>query len=381
MGRHGENIRKRNDGRWEARIITGYDVNKKAKYLSLYGKTYAEVKEKKNEWLRNAGQYTKSTKITNVTKITVEQLTTEWLLSKQDTVKESTYAHYTRIVKKHILPELGNLYLSSLSTDLINDFLKRKLYSGNLKTQEALSSKTVADIRSVLIQNIEYACQKKYACHLDGRLFYPSAQPNPIDVLSNSEQRDLERILFSKLTPFHMGILITLYGGLRIGELCALQWQDISLKNGTLQISKTLLRIEETAPLRTSKTKLLLTQPKTPTSNRVIPMPSFIIDILRENEAASDDFLLTGTKFPMEPRACLAKYKRLLQQAGLRPLTFHALRHTFATRCVANSFDPKSLSEILGHSSVNTTMQRYVHPSMDIKRQQIERLERLHHPN
>lgn len=378
MGRHGENIRKRTDGRWEARLIIGYDANGKAKYHSIYGKTYADAKNKRNEWLRNAELQTLALKNKNTSKITLEQLTAEWLLSKKDTIKESTYAHYARIIRKHILPTLGNLYLSSLSAELIDDFLKQKLHNGNLKTQGAMSAKTVADIRSVLIQNIEYARHKKYTCPVEGRLFYPGGQPNPIEVLSLTEQTDLERILFSNLKPFHLGILTTLYGGLRIGEICALQWQDINLANGTIQISKTILRIENTTPLGTNKTKLIVTQPKTLTSYRTIPMPSFIIQILKEHQGNPNEYLLTGSKIPMEPRACLARYKRLLRQAGLRSFTFHALRHTFATRCIANGFDPKSLSEILGHSNVNTTLQRYVHPSMEVKRQQMERLERLH---
>lgn len=377
MGRHGENIRKRKDGRWEARIIVGYDLNGKAKYHSIYGKTYAETKEKRNELLRNADKLLTITPKKNSQKITVTELTEEWLRSKQDAVKESTYAHYSRIVRKHILPELGSLYVSSLTTDLLNDFLKQKLHSGNLKTKEGMSAKSVADIRSILIQNIEFARQNKYICPVEGRLFFPHAEPNRIEVLSLAEQSQLETVLFSNMKPFHLGILVTLYGGLRIGEICALQWKDIHLNSRTIHITKTLLRIENTTRFSSTKTRLILTQPKTLTSHRSIPLPSFLIDILKEYRESPDDYLLTGTSFPLEPRACLAKYKRLLRQAGLRPYTFHALRHTFATRCVGNGFDAKSLSEILGHSNVNTTLQRYVHPSMELKREQMERLERL----
>lgn len=378
MGRHGENIRKRKDGRWEARVISGYDANNKARYYSIYGKTYAEVKEKRVEWLRKI-DLAKPLLLnqSNPHKFTVAQLTDEWIRSKKDMVKESTYVHYSRIIHNHIVPELGDFYISALTTDIIDSFLRKKLHTGNLETGGPLSPKTVSDIRSVVLQVLEYARIRKYPCDVNNRIFCPRSASNRIKVFSLEEQQSLEKLLYYNTNAFKLGILVTLYSGLRIGEVCALQWKDIHLKEGTIYISKTIIRIQDTDPFSTQKTKLMVTHPKTDTSHRIIPLPSFILKFLESNEQTPDYFLLTGSLHPLEPRSCLAKYKRLLRIAGLKSYTFHTLRHTFATRCIENGFDAKSLSKILGHASVSTTLQRYVHPSMDLKRAQMEKLKGL----
>lgn len=378
MGRHGENIRKRKDGRWEARLVTGYDENNKARYHSIYGKTYSEVKEKRNEWLRKTDlSKPLSLAQSNLHKITFSQLMNEWLYSKQDVVKESTYVHYMRIIQNHINPELGHYYVTAITTDIIDSFLRNKLHTGNLQTGNGLSAKTVADIRSVILQGLDFAQQKKYPCAVDRKLFYPRSTPNRINVLSSEEQITLEENLYYNMNSFKLGILLTLYSGLRIGELCALQWRDIHLTDGTLHISKTIIRIQDTDPFSSQKTKLLLSHPKTNSSYRIIPLPTFILNLLQENVQLPEYYLLTDSLQPIEPRSCLSRYKRLLRVTGLKSYTFHTLRHTFATRCIESGFDAKSLSEILGHASVSTTLQRYVHPSMDIKRAQMERLETL----
>lgn len=149
------------------------------------------------------------------------------------------------------------------------------------------------------------------------------------------------------------------------------------MESGTIRIHKTMLRIQDLTPDARRKTKVLIDCPKTESSNRVIPMPSFLMAFLKQHRMAKDVYLLTGKRAYMEPRICLEKYKRLLIRAGLDSFTFHTLRHTFATRCVENGFDAKSLSEILGHANVNTTLQRYVHPSITLKQEQMNRLENI----
>ena len=378
MGRHGENIRKRKDGRWEARLIAGYDEHNKARYYSIYGKTYAEVKEKRLEWIRRNDFSMPSLPVpANMPKMPFEQLINEWLSSKRDTVKESSYVHYHRLAKNHIIPVLGHYYVAALTTDILDAFLRQKLHSGNLVNGGPLSPKTVSDIRSILLQCLAYARSLKYNCPVDCKLFSPRSSSEKIKVLSVEEQILFENLLYYNMDSFRLGTLLTLYSGLRIGEICALQWKDIYLDEGTLHINKTLIRIQDTGHQATAKTKLLITQPKTNTSQRVIPLPGFMLQLLRENQLMPDCYVLTGTMSPLEPRCCLVKYKRLLRIAGLPPYTFHTLRHTFATRCVENGFDAKSLSEILGHANVNTTLQRYVHPSMNLKRAQMERLTSL----
>ncbi|MGN0204722.1 MAG: tyrosine-type recombinase/integrase [Coprococcus sp.] len=379
MGRRGENIRKRKDGRWEARIICSYDGNGKAKYRSLYGKSYFEVKEKKKCFLQNLAQngqssysYGQSTQ-----KVKMNQVVREWLASKKDSVKESTYVNYLNLIEKHILPELGDYYTSAITTAILDNFLREKLRTGRLDGTGGLSPKTVSDIRSVLLMIIEFARQQRYTCDVDAKVFYPHNSHPQMEVMTRIEQAKLERIIFEDPQPLNLGIIVALFGGLRIGEVCALQWEDINLESGTIQIRKTMLRIRDLAPDSVKRTCILIDKPKTESSVRSIPLPSFVVSVLKEAEKEKSCFLITGTPQFVEPRTYLSKYKKILSKAGLKSFTFHALRHTFATRCMENGFDPKSLSEILGHSNVNTTLQRYVHPSLDVKREQMERLTKI----
>lgn len=379
MGKHGENIRKRKDGRWEARLISEYDGTGKAKYRSFYGKTYMEAKEKRIAYLRSGAeaQYQQKVNSMDKRKILVSQIMMEWLDSRRDAVKESTYAHYKNLAETHFLPKLGRIPLGSLTPENINQFLKVLLSSGRIDGKGGLSPKTVADIRSVLLLALEYARSSQYPCPDLGKIFSPHVTRPEMKVLTLEQQEKLENYLFRNPGPMELGILITLYGGLRIGELCALQWRDIHFESGTLQVSKTILRIQKEDRDKGKKTQVLISRPKTDSSNRLIPLPGFLLEFLRNFRQESELYLITGTKFYLEPRMCLEKYKKILKKAGLESHTFHTLRHTFATRCVEKGFDPKSLSEILGHANINTTLQNYVHPSIDLKKEQMDRLEQI----
>lgn len=381
MGRRGENIRKRKDGRWEARVITGYDTLNRAKYRSVYGKSYTEVKTKRNLLLEDRlhKDEVQVQRCGRGSKITFEQVCNEWLGVKRMEIKESSYARYVHIVRKHLLPALGDCCYASVTADALNELLQTKLQSEGDKSKNGLAPKTVADIRSVLIQISDYAKARKYSSRIDGKIFYPKVYPPIIQVLEREEQKRLERYIFEEQSPFSTGILLALYGGLRIGEICSLTWGDIYLENNMVQIDKTLLRIQETdrLPGYTNKTKVLINKPKTANSIRIVPLPEFIINYLQTMKQSPEIYVITGTIFFMEPRTCLDKYKKVLKNAGINDYTFHALRHTFATRCVEMGFDIKSLSEILGHANINVTLQRYVHPSMEMKRRQMNRLKPL----
>lgn len=379
MGRHGENIRKRKDGRWEARVIYTYHPDGKAKYHSIYGKSYLEVKEKRSAYTETNAKFciSKSETYQNKKKITFGQVMNEWLESKKDFVKESTLAHYTSLLNRHILPKLGEYYLSALSSEVINSFLREKLCSGRTDGKGGLSPKTVSDIRSILLLGLEYAKEQDYPCPILNKIFCPKSKQPHIQVMTRAEQAKLEEFLFAHPEPLELGILIALYGGLRIGEICALQWKDFHFDSGTIHVTKTMLRIQDITPNCQKKTKIIISHPKTEHSNRIIPMPSFLILFLKKYKMKPDVYILTGNQSFLEPRMCLDKYKQILNQVHLKSYTFHALRHTFATRCVESGFDIKSLSEILGHANVSTTLQRYVHPSIDLKKEQMNRLEKI----
>lgn len=301
----------------------------------------------------------------------------EWLDERKEDVKESTYVQYSNLVRNHILPKLGSLYLSALTSEMINDFLKEKLYFGRMDRKGGLSSKTVADIRSVLLLALEYARQQHYPCLVESRIFSPKHSKPAMKILTRAEQNRLETYLYENITPEALGILTALYGGFRIGEICALQWRDIHFESGMVQISKTMMRIQNRSGDDEKKTRILISRPKTESSNRFVPLPSFLLDLLKQFRCSRETYLITGRKTYMEPRIYLEKYKLILARAGLDEFSFHTLRHTFATRCVESGFDIKSLSEIPGHANVNTTLQNYVHPSPELKKEQMERLQNL----
>lgn len=375
MGRHGENIRKRQDGRWEARFIVSYDYNGKAKYRYIYGKSYRDVKEKKKTALSIINMNVSVAKESNEKK-QFRHVTQEWLAKQKSSVKESTYAQYLNVAEKQILPVLGDFFIDELDSSQMEDFFEMKLSGGRLDGTGGLSEKTVADMRSILMQIFSFAQKKGYINAVAG-LPRISVRPSSISVLSHNEQRKLENVLFTTSEPTCLGILVALYAGLRIGEVCALQWGDFNFEENSVHVCKTLIRIRNDSSEIHAKTKVVIQKPKTQCSIRTIPLPVFLADYFRERQEEPGAYLLTGTKKYLEPRVCLKKYKRMLKLAGLKDYSFHTLRHTFATRCVENNFDIKSLSEIMGHSSVNITMQRYVHPSMDLKRQQMNRLTKM----
>ena len=196
-------------------------------------------------------------------------------------------------------------------------------------------------------------------------------------VLSQQEQERLCRYLYAELDGYHLGILLCLFTGLRVGELCALCWEDICFSERTLRVNRTLQRVQthaESGP----RTKIVVTPPKSPCSIRTIPIPEFLLPVLMEYQGTARGYLLTNsTNTFIEPRIMQNRFKRALQHAQVECANFHTLRHTFATRCIELGFDVKSLSEILGHASVTITMNRYVHPTFSMKQENMRKLSAL----
>lgn len=372
MGRHGENIHKRSDGRWEARFIQGYNNEGKAHYRYLYGKSYLEVKRKKQEALQKLNDIESDHHDLN--KYTFRQLTDEWLMSREQFVKASTYVHYKNIINNHFLPAFGEKIICEITQAQVEQFLLDQFTSGRKDGTGGLSRKTVLDMKAILKLILEYGEKKGHKTISKFSFTLPATSNKSLSTLSKQEQECLEKILYLKEEPFYIGILISLYTGLRIGEVCALQWKDINFKEGVLNINKTLLRIQNAHPDTLEKTKIVIEKPKTLCSYRTIPLSDFLLTILYEEKQNDEIYLLTGKSQYMEPRLFLNKYKKVLKKAGLKNYTYHTLRHTFATRCIENNVDIKSLSEIMGHSNVNITMQRYVHPSLELKRAQLNKL-------
>lgn len=371
MSRRGENIYKRKDGRWEGRYISSYDFNGKAKYSSVYARSYIEVKER----LKSQSTKSISNNKSDGNK-TIEQISKEWLENIKIRLKESSYAKYYNLLHNHIIPYLGNIKIKMLTSETVNEFTKYKLENGRLDKSGGLSGKTVLDILSMLIQIIQYAEKKKYIENFEYDFIHPKTQSSELTILSTAEQNRLVKYIQLNPDIQKTGVLVALYTGIRLGELCALKWQDIDFDTGNLKITKTLQRIKNTEIPVLAKTKIIIDVPKSYKSIRNIPIPSFLLEILKayRKKHSPDCYILSGTLKYIEPRVYQSKFKKYLKATGIEDVKFHTLRHTFATRAIERGFDIKSLSEILGHSTVRFTLDRYVHGSYELKRICMEKL-------
>ena len=300
-------------------------------------------------------------------KLTVRDAAEQWLSAAKLRVKPASYANYENIVAKHILPTLGGEYLSSLTTQRLNNFIQSKLQSGRLDGQGGLSAKTVRDMMRVYRSIEQYAVQEYGVKSTNFTI--PKVEKKQLDVLNAAERRQLEQYLLYNLTRTNLGILLCLFTGLRVGELCGMTWGDIDFENGTLFVKRTVQRIN----MRGSS-KVIIGSPKSKTSIRTVPIPAFLMDFLSQQKKDGKLFLLSGTAKPVEPRTIQYRFKAVLKACQLRSVPFHLLRHTYATICIANGFDPKTLSELLGHADASITLNRYVHSSMQMKQQYVNRL-------
>ena len=264
---------------------------------------------------------------------------------------------------------------SQLTNEAVNQFVKDKLQHGRLDGKGGLSPKRVHDILSILLQAIQYGEKKGAIVGFDYDIIRPKIEPMELPVLTAGEENSLLDYVKVNLDHKKLGVMLALYTGVRLGELCALQWRDINFSEGTLSITKTLQRIQDTDPTSTAKTKMVIDAPKSRKSIREIPLPASLLCVLKEwkNGQPSDFHVLSGKRKYVDPRVYQDNFKGYLEQAKVQEHSIHALRHTFATNAVARGFDVKNLSEILGHSSVRFTLEKYVHGSMDTKRASMER--------
>lgn len=365
MPKKGENIYKRKDGRWEGRYIRSHDAKGKAEYGYVYGKTYSEVKQKLLR-MKVLPQH-RSDKQGKKT-ITYSQLLDDWLRSSRLNTKESTYARYAHLIERHIKPHLGDSLLSQLTTQAIEDFIAAQLESGRLDGCGGLSAKTVTDILTVIKNTMEYARYNNYEIGCNLKKLSIKKKEKEMRVLTPMEQAALLKTLTDEMDLCKFGVILSLYTGIRIGELCALTWEDLCLSQSVLKVRKTMQRIQETEIGAIRKTKIIITEPKSKCSIREIPLPPFIVDMARPFSTSPQAFVLTGdTKRFIEPRIMQNRFKSYVSESGIEKANFHATRHTFATRCVEVGFEIKSLSEILGHANVNITLNRYVHSSFELK--------------
>ena len=300
----------------------------------------------------------------NNNSLTLEVLGKEWLKINRNSFKKSTLQTYEYMFDKHIsVPELANYSLNEISAEDLVNYTEKLLGVG-------LSPKTVNSILVTIHSVFKYAAEK-YDTDVP-IIKYVKEHKCEMRVLSVAEQTTLEKYLRSNLDKYNLGILFALYTGVRIGELCALKWGDV--KDGTVVINKTMHRLRD----QNGRSRVMIDKPKTSSSNRTIPLPEFLVELVERFRGDDISYCMANNYTSMvEPRLLQKKFKKVARECELENVTFHTLRHTFATRCIECGFDAKTLSEILGHSDVKTTLNRYVHCSLELKKNSMNLLNKI----
>lgn len=367
MSKKGENIYKRKDGRWEARYPKGYTESGSIRYGYCYGKTYREAKEKVIILKSSIG--TNNCKSNSSPKKRLNEYCDEWLQLNRTKVKESTLVKYTTCINKHVKPVLGGYYVKSINSLIVEDF------SHKLLSERGLSTKTVRDILSILKSIFKYISLEIPEIS-SVNIVYPKEKKTEMRVLSIEEQTLFTRYLVTEMNMSKFGVLLALMTGLRIGEVCALRWSDFSFDNMTINVKSTMQRLKNLDSTISSKTKIIISEPKSNTSCRVIPLTDKCAELCKKWYIPnSNAYILTGSNtIFIEPRTLQYRFEKYIKDCGLTDVHFHVLRHTFATRCVEVGFEIKSLSEVLGHSSPKVTLERYVHSSIELKRENMNKL-------
>lgn len=360
MPRRGENVFHRKDGRWEARYVKEVTINNKKKYGSVYARSYREVKQKRQQVLQAIAQnrYIDGQE-------TMEYYIVEWLQIHKIGFKPNTQTKYDNAINNYIYPYFKDIKLKYLSNQHIDQFTNKLLTAG--KQGNPLAPKTVKDILMILKNIINYIENKKNTnFHL--QIIYPKESRRECPVLTKKELIDLNQILLQDIDSCKFGILIAMTTGIRLGELCSLKWKNINLTDGYFVVNKTMQRVKTFADSG-PKTKVIEVAPKSDTSNRQIPIPENLLSLFKKFQTDDDCYVLTGRSDEfMEPRRLEHRFKKYTRLAGIEKAHFHMLRHTFATFCIESGFELKSLSEVLGHSGSQVTLDRYVHSSFQLKK-------------
>ena len=298
---------------------------------------------------------------------TIREIAAAWKEYKRPYVKQSTMAAYVLILENHILPTFGED--NSLPEQSVQAFVLHKIESG-------LSTKSVKDILIVLKMVMKFGVKKEWMTYYEWDIKYPPSSENKVlDVLSVTNHRKILNHIQSHFTFMGLGIYISLSTGLRIGEICSLKWSDINVTDGILTVNRTIERIYIIEGEK-KHTELVINTPKTKNSCREIPMNKELLGMLKplKKVVNEDYYILTNDERPTEPRTYRNYYKRLMEKLDIPKLKYHGLRHSFATRCIEVGCDYKTVSVLLGHSNISTTLNLYVHPNMEQKKRCIDKV-------
>lgn len=368
---NGENIFLRKDGRYEARYAKGRDEKGKLIYGFCYGRTYEEARNKVYLARMAMGAAALTPELREQT---FSYYCCNWLIVNGSRLKESSRAKYKADIENHIIPYFGGLYPEMITAEKIDNFTQMLLH------KKMLAPKTTRNILALFHSIFIYAGKRREYKLPDPEIIYPKWHRKTIRVLNEKEEKTLSLYLADKMDLCKFGVYIALRTGMRIGEVCALQWGDISMKFHTITVRHTVQRIKNPDLHSPIKTKVVIDSPKSDCSCRTIPlMPDLSALCAQFRRRNPEIFVLTGTRQCMEPRKLQRRLKLYTRECRLPEVHFHTLRHTFATRCVEVGFDVKTLSEILGHSNVSITLNQYVHPNLEQKRENMSRLKTVIH--
>lgn len=293
-----------------------------------------------------------------------EDICYEWLEFKKGQIKESSYYNYKFAVEKYLISFFGNKNIRK-----IHEF---STFVDELSTN--LAPKTIRDIFNILKMILNFY-EETYNKKLKyKRTILPKIEKKEIEIFTSREKDKLEKYCLEQDTLKTLGVIVCLNTGMRIGELCALKWENIDLKEKCIYIKETVQRVYRG---KDEKSEVVIGLPKTKCSIRTIPINSKLYNILKplsKKYKKGTYFLLTGTTKCLEPRSYQDTFKKILSKAKVKRRNFHATRHFFASNCIEVGMDIKTLSKILGHANVQITLNTYVHSS---KKQMKKFLEKL----
>ena len=298
---------------------------------------------------------------------TVREIAAAWKEYKRPYVKQSTMAAYVLILENHVLPYFGDG--DSLHEQEVQTFVLQKLENG-------LNIKTVKDILIVLKMVMKFGVKNEWINYYEWDIKYPTSSTNKeLEVLSVANHRKILNYIQNHFTFTGLGIYISLSTGLRIGEICALKWSDINVTDGTIMVSRTIERIYIIEGEK-KHTELVINTSKTKNSCREIPMSKELLAMIKplKKVVNNDFYVLTNDERPTEPRTYRNYYNGLMAKLDIPKLKYHGLRHSFATRCIEAGCDYKTVSVLLGHSNISTTLNLYVHPNMEQKKRCITKM-------
>ena len=298
---------------------------------------------------------------------TFEEIVVLWQADKKQYVKRSTYSAYSLLVNNHLIPAFAGAY--DVTEDMVQSFVFTKLEQG-------LSQKSIKDILIVLKMILRFAVKQGFMQHREIDVKFPTERERQeLEVLSRSSQKQIMEYVQSHFTFMNLGIYICLCAGLRIGEVCALVWDDIDVDSGVINVSKTIQRIYVIEGVD-KHTEVIIDTPKSKNSIREIPIPRDLLKMIKPFKKVVNGrfYVLTNSAQPTEPRTYRNYYKRLMAQLDMPKMKFHGLRHSFATRCIESHCDYKTVSVLLGHSNISTTLNLYVHPNMEQKKKCVEQM-------